>query len=75
MPSASQCGRASIAVLPFDNLSGDPAQDYFSDGTTEDIIAALGRFSDMSVIARGAVQKYKGKPPEPASLSRDLGVC
>ncbi|MEA2783203.1 MAG: adenylate cyclase [Rhodospirillaceae bacterium] len=70
-----QCNHASIAVLPFANLSGDPAQDYFSDGTTEDMIAALGRFSDLSVIARVAVQQYKGKPVQPGQLSRDLGVC
>src|SRR5713101_8149586 len=70
-----QCTHASIAVLPFQNLSGEPAQDYFSDGTTEDIIAALGRFSDLSVIAHVAVQPYKGKPLQPGELSRDLGVC
>jgi TolB-like protein/Flp pilus assembly protein TadD len=62
-------------VLPFGNLSGEPAQDYFSDGTTEDIIAALGRFSDLSVIAHVAVEPYKGKPLKPGQLSRELGVC
>jgi TolB-like protein/Flp pilus assembly protein TadD len=70
-----QCTHASIAVLPFDNLSGEPAQDYFSDGTTEDISAALGRFSDLSVIAHVAVQRYKGKPLQPGQLNRELGVC
>jgi len=70
-----QCTHASIAVLPFGNLSGEPAQDYFSDGTTEDIIAALGRFSDLSVIAHVAVQPYKGKPLRPGQLNRELGVC
>jgi TolB-like protein/class 3 adenylate cyclase len=70
-----QCTHASIAVLPFRNLSGEPAQDYFSDGMTEDIIAALGRFSDLSVIAHVAVQPYKGKPPQPSQLNRELGVC
>jgi len=74
-PAPQPCVHASIAVLPFANLSGDPAQDYFSDGTTEDIIAALGRFSDLSVIARVAVQQYKGKPLQPGELNRDLGVC
>jgi TolB-like protein len=74
-PAAPRCARASVAVLPFANLSGDPAQDYFSDGTTEDIIAALGLFSDLSVIARVAVQQYKGKALQPGELSRDLGVC
>jgi TolB-like protein/Flp pilus assembly protein TadD len=74
-PVGPQCTHASIAVLPFGNLSGEPAQDYFSDGTTEDIIAALGRFSDLSVIAHVAVQPYKGKPLQPGQLNRELGVC
>ncbi len=74
-PALSQCAHASIAVLPFANLSGDPAQDYFSEGTTEDIIAALGRFSDLSVIAHAAVQKYKGQPIQLDEMSHKLGVC
>jgi TolB-like protein/class 3 adenylate cyclase/Tfp pilus assembly protein PilF len=65
---------ASIAVLPFQNLSGDAAQDYFTDGITEDMSQALGRFSDLTLIAREAVQQYKGKPLKPGELSRDLGV-
>jgi adenylate cyclase len=71
---ALRSDRPTIAVLPFANLSGDAAQDYFSDGVTEDIIAALGRFSDLSVIAREAVQQYKGKALRPGELSQDLGV-
>ena len=74
-PGRSRCTHASIAVLPFANLSGDPAQDYLSDGTTDDIISALGRFSDLSVIAHAAVAPYKGKPLEPGRLNRELGVC
>ena len=74
-PVRPQCTQASIAVLPFSNLSSEPAQDYFSDGTTEDIIAALGRFSDLSVIAHVAMQPYKGKPLQPGQLNRELGVC
>jgi class 3 adenylate cyclase/TolB-like protein/Flp pilus assembly protein TadD len=74
-PLRPGCTHASIAVLPFSNLSGDPAQDYLSDGTTEDIIAALGRFSDLSVIAHVAVAPYKGKTVQPGQLSRELGVC
>ncbi|NJM92815.1 MAG: hypothetical protein HC861_09505 [Rhodospirillaceae bacterium] len=70
-PSGTQ---VSIAVLPFDNLSGDVSQDYFAEGITEEMILALGRFSDLSVIARGAVQQYKGKALEPGDLGRDLGV-
>src|SRR5262249_15302623 len=70
-----QCSHASIAVLPFANLSGDPTQQYFSDGTTEDVIAALGRFSDLAVTAHVAVEPYKGKSVRPDEVSRELGVC
>src|SRR5262249_26670621 len=53
--------RPSVAVLPFANLSGDPQQDYFSDGITEDIIAELSRFSELLVIARNSSFQYRGK--------------
>jgi adenylate cyclase len=66
--------RASIAVLPFASLGGENSGDYFADGLTEDIIAALGRFRDLSVIARAAVFAYKGKTPSPAEVGRDLKV-
>ena len=65
---------ATIAVLPFANQSGDAKRDYFSDGVTEDIINALGRFSGVRVSARNAVQAYKGKGAAPEEISRDLGV-
>ena len=65
---------ATIAVLPFANQSGDPKRDYFSDGVTEDIIAALGRFSGVRVSASNAVQAYKGRKTSPGEISRDLGV-
>jgi adenylate cyclase len=67
-------GVASVAVLPFVNQSGDPKRDYFSDGLTEDIINALGRFSGVRVAARNAVQVYKGRSATPEEVSRDLGV-
>ena len=66
--------RASIAVLPFANQSGDAQRDYFSDGLTEDIIGALGRFSGVMVISNNAVQAYKGRQVTPAQISRELGV-
>lgn len=69
-----QSSHASIAVLPFENLSGDASQDYFADGLTEDMTLALGRFSDLAVIGRDAVQKYKGSPPKPGELSRTLNI-
>src|SRR5262249_44179219 len=51
---ARLAGRPSLAVLPFENLSGDPAQDFFTDGIAEDIITALGRFSNLLVVAKSA---------------------
>jgi len=66
--------RAAIAVLPFASFGADGGGDYFADGLTEDIIAALGRFRDLSVIARAAVFAYKGKTPSPAEVGRDLKV-
>jgi adenylate cyclase len=65
---------ASIAVLPFASLGDPDRSDYFADGLTEDIISALGRFRDISVISRGGVFAYKGKSPTPAEVGRDLKV-
>jgi len=59
-------------VLPFANLSDDPSQDYFSDGLTEDIISALGRFSNISVISRNAVFQTKGQPVDMAEIKETL---
>jgi DNA-binding winged helix-turn-helix (wHTH) protein len=58
-PELSLHDKPSIAVLPFANLSGDPQQDYFSDGITEDIITELSRFSELLVIARNSSFQYK----------------
>ncbi len=66
--------RASIAVLPFANHSGDAQRDYFSDGITADVISALGRFSGLMVMSRNAVQAYKGRAVTPAEIGRDLKV-
>ena len=55
-------GKPSVAVLPFSNLSGDPSQDYFADGITEDLITDLAKLSGLDVIARNSVFAYKGKP-------------
>lgn len=65
---------ASIAVLPFANQSGDAKHDYFSDGVTEDVINALGRFSGIRVIAHNAVQLYKDRIATAEQVSRELGV-
>jgi TolB-like protein/Tfp pilus assembly protein PilF len=64
----------SLAVLVFINQSGDPAQDYFSDGLTEDISAALGRFKALTVIAYKAVLPYRGKQDTPAEIGRALNA-
>jgi adenylate cyclase len=70
----SAIARASIAVLPFASLHSEAAGDYFADGLTEDIIAALGRFRELSVMSRATVFAYKGKSPTPAEIGRALGV-
>jgi TolB-like protein/class 3 adenylate cyclase len=66
--------KPSIAVLPFQNMSGDPEQEYFADGVVEDIITALSRFKSLFVIARNSSFSYKGKSPDVRQVGRDLGV-
>ena len=66
--------KPSIAVLPFENLSGDSKQEYFADGVSEDIITELSRFSDLFVIARNSSFKYKGKAVDVRQVGRELGV-
>ena len=66
--------KPSIAVLPFDNMSGDAEQDYFSDGITEDIIAELGRFREFLVIARNSSFQFRGKANDVAEVAKKLGV-
>ena len=73
-PALTLPDRPSIAVLPFLNLSGDPAQDYFVDGVVEDIIAALSRMSSLFVIARNSSFTYKGRAVDVKQVGRDLGV-
>jgi len=66
--------KPSIAVLPFTNISGDPKEDYLSDGITEQIIMALSKTPQMLVIARNSVFTYKGKPVMVQQASKELGV-
>jgi adenylate cyclase len=66
--------KPSIAVLPFQNMSGDPEQDYFADGIVEDIITALSRFRSLFVIARNSSFTYKGKAVDIKQVGRELGV-
>ena len=73
--SARQQGeRPSVAVLPFINMSGDPEQEYFSDGITEDIITDLSKVSGLFVVARNTVFTYKGKTVEVQQVAKHLGV-
>ena len=66
--------KPSIAVLPFDNMSDDPEQEYFSDGRTDEIIALLSRVPKLFVIARNSTITYKGKPVKVQQVSEELGV-
>jgi adenylate cyclase len=72
--SLSLPDKPSIAVLPFQNMSGDPEQEYFADGIVEDIITALSRFKSLFVIARNSSFAYKGKPVDIKQVGRALGV-
>jgi adenylate cyclase len=67
-------GRHAIAVLPFDNLSGDPEQEYFADGLAEDLLTRLSSFREFPVIARNSSFVYKGRAVELKAVSRELGV-
>ncbi len=66
--------KPSIAVLPFDNLSNDPEQDYFADGLAEDLITELSRDPDLLVIARNSSFAYKGQSPDIRQVAKELGV-
>ena len=70
----AQSDKPSIAVLAFNNMSGDPEQEYFSDGISEDIITDLSKLSELHVIARNSSFTYKGKPVDVMQVGRDLRV-
>jgi adenylate cyclase len=69
-----QLQKPSIAVLPFNNMSGDPEQEYFSDGITEDIITDLSNVSGLFVVARNTAFTYKGKAVKVQRVAQELGV-
>src|SRR5262249_14431563 len=75
LPHPANEGRPAIAVLPFVNISGNPEQEYFADGLTEDIITDLSRVSALFVVARNTVFTFKGKAVEVQEVARKLGVC
>jgi TolB-like protein/class 3 adenylate cyclase/tetratricopeptide (TPR) repeat protein len=73
-PALTMPSGPSIAVLPFTNMSGDPGQEYFVDGVTEDIIAALTQFQPFGVVARNSTFRYKGQAVDVRDVARDLGA-
>ena len=73
-PALTLPDKPSIAVLPFQNMSGDPEQEYFADGMVEDIITALSRFKSLFVVARNSSFTYKGKAVDIKQVGRELGV-
>jgi adenylate cyclase len=73
-PALALPEKPSIAVLPFENMSGDPDQEYFADGLTENIITGLSRFRDLFVMARHSSFAYKGKAAKIPDVCRELGV-
>jgi adenylate cyclase len=73
-PTLALPDKPSIAVLPFQNMSGDPEQEYFADGMVEEIITALSRIRWLFVIARNSTFTYKGQSPDVKQVGRELGV-
>jgi TolB-like protein len=73
-PAPTRSSKPSVAVLPFRGLSDDPAQRYFSDGITEDIITELARFRELFVIARHSSFQYRGEAVDVKHIGHDLGV-
>jgi TolB-like protein len=73
-PALAQPDKPSIAVLPFQNMSGDPEQEYFADGMVEEIITALSRVRWLFVIGRNSTFTYKGQPIDVKRVGRELGV-
>jgi len=73
-PALPQPSIPSIAVLPFTNLSGDPKQEYFNDGITDELITKLSRLLHLLVIARTSTITYKNKPEKVQDIGRELGV-
>src|SRR5262249_14889928 len=74
VPALALPDKPSIAVLPFQNLSGDPQQEYFADGAVDDIITGLSRIKGLFVIARNSSFTYKGRAVDVKQIGRELGV-
>src|SRR5262249_31907877 len=65
----------SIAVLPFENLSGDPENAYFAEGIQEEILTRLAKVADLKVISRTSTQRYQSKPDDVGEIAKQLGVA
>jgi TolB-like protein len=74
VPSPVASEKSSIAVLPFDNMSSDPDQEYFGDGISEDLITDLSKIPDLLVISRLSSFTYKGKSVKTQQIGEELGV-
>jgi TolB-like protein/class 3 adenylate cyclase/Tfp pilus assembly protein PilF len=74
-PNLTLADKLSVAVLPFENMSGDPEQEYFADGIVEEIITALSRFQHLFIIARSSSFTYKGRAVDVKQVGRELGVA
>ena len=74
IPSEALFRRPAVAVLPFENMSGDPDQEYFADGLTEDVITALSLWRSFPVIARNSTAAYKGQSPDIRKVGEELGA-
>ena len=74
LPPSFRADKPAVAVLPFENMSGDPEQTYFSDGMTEDVITELSRFSELTVIARNSTFSFRGQSVDVREVGRSLGA-
>src|ERR1044071_1349333 len=74
-PSASSISNKSIAVMPFDNLSGDPQNAYFSEGVQDEILTRLAKIAELKVISRTSTQRFKSAPEDLRQIAQQLGVA
>ena len=74
LPPSVRADKPAVAVLPFENMSGDPEQTYFSDGMTEDVITELSRFRELTVIARNSTFSFRGQSVDVRDVGRSLGA-
>src|SRR5437016_7619080 len=74
-PSAATISNKSIAVLPFDNLSGDPQNAYFSEGVQDEILTRLAKIAELKVISRTSTQRFKSAPNDLRQIAQQLGVA